>query len=367
MVSYNQIQPFWKPPGVSIEVDPSQAGTPVNPKYGLLVGIAKGGTAAFDTPIAVGTQTDANAFFGAGSMLARMFAKWFSLNKSQILYALPIAEPGAGVAATGTITVTAAATVAGTLALYIAGQKVTVAIGSADTTATIATNINAAINAATDLPVTSTVATNVVTMTAKFKGLSGNDIRVETNYRGFYGGEILPTSLALTISGSNFLAGGTGSPAFTTGIANLGDAPYKFVVNPFSDSGTISVWDTEYGFTDSGRWGWIRQSYGQIFSARRDTYSNLITYGPTNNSAVYHIMAVEQLSPSPVWEWAAQFGAQAARAFSLDPARPLQTLQLNDCLPAPVASRFNKTQLNALASLGLAIQGTDIDGSGGAG
>jgi phage tail sheath gpL-like len=372
MVSFNNIQPYWKLPGVSIEVDPSQAGTPVNPKYGLLVGIAKGGTAPFDTPVAVGTQTDANAFFGTGSMLARMFAKWFSLNKSQILFALPIAEPGAGVAATGTITVTAAATVAGTLALYIAGQKVTVAIGSADTTAVIATNINAAINAVTDLPVTSTVATNVVTLTAKFKGLSGNDIRVETNYRGFYGGEVLPTSLALTISGSNFLTGGTGTPTFTTGIANLGDAPYKFVVNPFSDSGTISVWDTEYGFTDSGRWGWIRQSYGQVFSARRDTYSNLITYGPTNNSAIYHIMAVENLSPSPVWEWAAQFGAQAARAFSLDPARPLQTLQLNDVLPAPyavagVAARFNKTQLNALASVGLAIQGTDIDGSGGSG
>jgi phage tail sheath gpL-like len=90
MVSFNQIQPFWKLPGVSIEVDPSQAGTPVNPKYGLLVGIAKGGTAPVDTPIAVGTQTDANAFFGVGSMLARMFAKWFSLNKSQILFALPL-------------------------------------------------------------------------------------------------------------------------------------------------------------------------------------------------------------------------------------------------------------------------------------
>jgi phage tail sheath gpL-like len=65
MVSFNNIQPYWKLPGPSIEVDPSQAGTPVNPKYGLLVGIAKGGTAPFDTPVAVGTQTDANAFFRA--------------------------------------------------------------------------------------------------------------------------------------------------------------------------------------------------------------------------------------------------------------------------------------------------------------
>lgn len=372
MVSFNSIQPYWKLPGVSIEVDPSMAGTPTNPKYGLLVGIAKGGTATPSTPIAVGTQRDADAFFGQGSMLARMFHHWFSLNRSSILFALPLDEPSSGVASTGTITVTSAPTVAGTLALYIAGQKLAVGIASADTTANVATKISAAINAALDLPVTSTVSTNVVTPTAKFKGAVGNDIRMELNYRGFYGGEVTPTSLVLTFSGSGFLSGGTGIPDWVGPIANLGDAPYKFVVNPFTDTGTIALWDVEYGFTDSGRWGWLRQSYGQVFSARRDTYSNLISYGPGNNSAIYHIMAVEQQSPSPVWEWAAQFGAQAARAFSIDPARPLQTLQLIDCLPAPVAlggiaARFNKTQLNALASVGLAIQGTDVDGSGGAG
>lgn len=372
MVSFNQIQPYWKLPGVSIEVDPSMAGTPVIQKFGLLVGIAKGGTAAPSTPIAVGTQRDADLFFGQGSMLARMFHHWFSLNRSSILYALPVDEPAAGVAATGTITVTSAPTVAGTLALYIAGQKLAVGIAAADTTAIVAGNIRTAINAAVDLPVTATVATNVVTLTAKWKGVLGNDIRMELNYRGFYGAEQTPTSLALTFSGSGFLAGGTGTPDWVAPIANLGDFPYKFVVNPFSDSGTIALWDVEYGFSDSGRWGWLRQSYGQIFSARRDTYSNLISYGPTNNSAVYHVMSVEQQSPSPIWEWAAQFGAQAARAFSIDPARPLQTLPLTDCLPAPgavagVAARFNKTQLNALASTGLAIQGTDVDGSGGAG
>jgi phage tail sheath gpL-like len=361
MVSFNSIQPFWKLPGVNAEVDPSQAGTPVNPKWGLLVGHAKGGTAPFDVPVAVGTQADANAFFGNGSMLATMFKRWFALNKSTILFALPIAEPGAGVAATGTITVTAAATVAGTLALYIAGQKLSVAIASSDTTANVATKINTAINAATDLPVTSTVATNVVTLTAKWKGLSGNDIRMELNYLGFYGGEVLPTTLALTFSGSGFLTGGTGTPDFTAGIANLGDVAYKFVALPFNDSGTYTVWDTEYGFTDSGRWGWIRQAYGQIFSAKRDTYANLITYGPTNNSALIHPMAFETTSPSPIWEWTAAFAAQAAAAFNLDPARPLQTLQLNGILPAPRNARFNKTQLNALANVGLAIQGTDLD------
>jgi phage tail sheath gpL-like len=167
MVSFNSIAPYWKPPGVNIEVDPSQAGTPVNLKFANLVAIAKGGVAPMDIPVAVGTQADADYFFGPGSMAANMFRVFFTLNRSQVLFITPIAEPVAGVAATGTITVTAAPTVAGTLALYVGSKKVPVGIGSADTTAQVATKIAAAINADTTLPVTATSSTATVTVTCK--------------------------------------------------------------------------------------------------------------------------------------------------------------------------------------------------------
>jgi phage tail sheath gpL-like len=333
---------------------------------GLLVGIAKGGTAPFNQIIPVGTQADADSLFGPGSMLARMFKAWFTTNRSTVLYALPIPEP-TGTAATGTITVSTAASVAGNIYHYIAGQRVTTTITASETVTTTATKIAAAINAVPDLPVTATSSAGVVTVTAKWKGVSANDVRCEDNVLGYYGGEQLPTGLAFTYSNSGFLAGGTGLPDFTTAIARLGDNAYKFVALPFNDSGTYQLWDLEYGFSDSGRWGWLRQSYGQIYSAKRDTYANLLTWGPTNNSAVISPLAVEQTAPSPLWEWAAAYAAQAARAFGIDPARPLQTLELLSCRPAPRDLRFNKTQLNALAKTGLAVQGTDVDGGTGAG
>jgi phage tail sheath gpL-like len=367
MVSFNSIAPYWKPPGVNIEVDPSQAGTPVNLKFANLVAIAKGGVAPMDIPVAVGTQADADYFFGPGSMAANMFRVFFTLNRSQVLFITPIAEPVAGVAATGTITVTAAPTVAGTLALYVGSKKVPVGIGSADTTAQVATKIAAAINADTTLPVTATSSTATVTVTCKWKGIDGNDIRMEVNYRTFYGGEYLPTTLALTIANSGFLTGGTGIPDFTTAIANFGDQPYKFIGLPWSDSGTYSVFDTEFGFSDSGRWGWIRQVYGQIFSARRGIYSALFSYGPTNNSPVISTLAIENTAPSPVYEWVAAYTAQAAKGFTNDPARPLQTLALTGILPARREARFNLTQLNGLATVGLAIQGTDVYSYAGSG
>jgi phage tail sheath gpL-like len=364
MVSFNQIVPNWKLPGTSIEVDPSQAGTPTSNKYALLVGYnIAAGTAPADQPIAVGTQNDADTFFGAGSMLARMFKQFFALTKGVPIFCLPVTPPSGGTAATGTVTVSNAPSAGGVLDLYIAGQHVAVAIGASDIVGTVATNIAAAINATTDLPVTATAASAVVTLTCKWKGISGNDIRMEDNLLGFYGGEVMPTGLALTYSGSNFLASGAGVPTWTNAIAALGDAPYRWVAMPFNDSGTYTAWNTEYGFGDSGRWGWIRQTYGEIFSGKRDTYANLITWGVTNNSPVISPMAWELATPTPLWECTAAYTARAAGAFAIDPARPLQTLTLDGVKLAPKATRFNKTQLNALAQTGMAIQ-SDLVGVG---
>jgi phage tail sheath gpL-like len=364
MVSFNQIQPNWKLPGTSVEVDPSLAGTPTAQKYALLAGYKlAGGSAPSNVPIAVGTQSDADTYFGAGSMLSRMFSRFFALTKGVPIFCLPLDAPSGGAAATGTITVSSAPSAAGILNLYIAGQNVSVSIGASDSANTVAASIEAAINAATDLPVTAGVATDVVTLTSKWKGISGNDIRMEDSLLGFYGGEQLPTGLALTYSGTNFLTGGSGVPTWTTAIANMGDAAYRWFACPFNDSGSYTALDTEYGFGDGGRWGWIRQVYGEIFSGYRDTYSNLMTWGVTNNSAVISPMPWEVATPAPLWECVAAYTARAAGAFNIDPARPLQTLTLDGIMLAPKATRFNKTQLNALAQTGLAIQG-DMVGVG---
>lgn len=362
-ISFNQINPYWKLPGTSIEVDPSQAGTPVNPKYGLLIGHkTSAGSAIVNIPVAIASQADADAQFGAGSMLSAMFRRFFGINRSQVLFCLPIAEVGAGTAATGGITVSGAPSASGVLSLYIAGQRVPVSIGQTDTTAQVATKIGAAVNAATDLPVTASVASSTATLTAKWKGQTSSDIRVEDSILGPNGGEVLPSGLALTYPAGNVLASGTGTPDLTSAIAAMGDAPWKFVALPFGDTASLAAFATEFGYSDSGRWGWIRQTYGQVFGAVRDTYANLMTLGPTRNDPVISQLAVEPASPAPIWEWTAAYCAQAARAFTIDPSAPLQTLTLDGIAPAPPQSRFNKTQLNALAGVGLAIQGTDLDG-----
>lgn len=357
MVSFNQIPAGWKLPLVSIELDASQASTPNQPKYALIADYKiAAGTGVADTVTACGSVAQARALGGVGSPLAQAFEKFQAINKGTPVFVLPIAEPAAGVKAAGDVAVSAAPTVAGTQSFYIAGQKVVVGAVASDTTATFATKFAAAVNAKTTLPVVATVNASTVTLTAKWKGATGNDIRVEENILGPNGNEVRPAGLGLTFPAGNVLSGGTGVPDWTNAIANLGDAPYDFVAMGHTDSGSLLAWGTEYGFGDGGRWGWMREMYGQVWSARRDTYANLMSWGVSNNAPVISVEAVELLSPSPIWEWAATYAARAAQALSIDPARPLQTLTQDGIIAAPRAGRFAKTELQGLAGAGLAVQ-----------
>jgi phage tail sheath gpL-like len=361
-ISFSQIPANIKVPLYWVEVDPSMAGLPQLGLRALLVGtMITGGDAPADVPIAVGSQAQADAHFGQGSELSRMFKAFYANNFANEVWGLPVAEPAAATAATGTIQVATPPTDAGTIHLYIGGEHVPINIGATDTVDQIATAINDAINENFDLPVEATVATDIVTLTCLWKGINGNEITVSLNYYGTIGGERLPNGLTLTLPAGGVLAGGVGVPDFDTAISNMGEQEFEYVAMPYSDSTSLFAWDQEYGFTDTGRWGWMRQHFGHVFSAKRGTYPDLLTFGATQNSGVTSIMGVEVTSPSPAYEWAAAYTAKAQRALVNDPARPLQTLALNQIKCAPLHQRFDFEELNSLASTGIAIQKPGAD------
>lgn len=359
-VSFPSFPSGWRLPLFWSEVDPSMAGggNPLHPA--LLVGQVVSGAAnppPAGVPIAVGSASMAISYFGAGSMLARMCARFLAINPSATLFALPIADPGSGVAATGKITVSTGATGAGVLTIYIAGQAVEVAVGATDTMATIATNTVAAVNAIATLPVTATIGTtghtNDVDLLCNWLGSTGNDIQIQPNYLGAANDEFLPAGVTLAIVP---MASGAGNPSWSAPIAALGDDVYYYTGMPYTDTVSLQAWDTEYGFTQGGRWGWMRQLYGNVYGAIRGSYSTLVSWGPTGNSGVESIMGVEPSSPSPVWEWTAAYTAQAAAGFEEDPARPLQTLELTGIIPATKTDRWTKAEANTLAGVGVAVQ-----------
>ena len=354
-VSFNYIPATVRVPLFYAEMDNTQAGYFSQNKRTLLIGQKlAAGTAAVNTPTLVSTTDMAKTLFGQGSMLARMHALYRLQDSFGEVWCIAVADAGAGTNASGTITVTGPATAAGTIALYVSGQLVSVGVAANDSANTIAASINTAINAAVDLPVTSTVATNVVTLTCRWKGATGNDVSILDSFRGWAGGQALPAGVALAYSGGGLLTGGATNPTLTGAVITaMGDDEYDFVVHPYADSTSLDAFQTE--FNDSvGRWAWSRQVYGHCYTALRGTLSALTTAGALRNDPHHTIAGIDVDCPNPSWEYAAAYGGANSVCLQVDVARPTQTTQLTGILAPRAGKRFILTERQSLLNYGIA-------------
>ena len=337
------------------EIDPSRANTAPAAQTTLLIGQMLGaGTYTPNLPIRAPSPAAVIAGAGFGSILAGMAAMYALNDPSAAIDVLPVSDAGGATAATNTITITGPATASGTLALYVAGVLVPVAVTVGDTATTIAANIVTAINTSTGqavstmancgLPVTATSAAGVVTITARNAGLCGNDIDVRINYRGSAAGEVTPAGVGVTIA-SPQCTGGATNPTITTALSNLADHPYDFIVVAATDSATLNALQS-FLSDATGRWSPLMQLYGGVFAAMRNTAGSLATAGIARNDQHLEIVGFYD-SPSPVWWWAAYFAALQAASLRNDPAQPVQSLSGLGLLAPPKQSRFPLTVRNS--------------------
>jgi phage tail sheath gpL-like len=347
-ISFNAVPSSLRVPFVAVEFDNTRAqqGPAILPYRALLVGqkLTAGGTAVANTLYKVTTADQVLTLAGRGSMLHRMAMAYFANNKFSETWIGVLGDNGAGVQATGTITVTGPATATGTISLYLGGVRVPVAVVNGDAQNAIATAINAAINANLDLPVTSSVTTNVVTLTFRHKGLVGNEFDIRANYQD---GESLPAGVSLAVVA---MSAGTTNPVLTTLITALGDSWFQVVAHPYTDATSLTAIENEM----ASRFGPMRMIDGVAFTAKQDTFGNLATLGLGRNSQHSSIMAANS-SPTPPMEIAAAVGAVAAYYAQIDPARPFQTLPLNGVLPPAETSRFTNSERNTLLFDGISV------------
>lgn len=351
MISFNTIPSNVRVPLFYAEVDNSQAGYFSQALRTLIIGQKlAAGTGAADTPLLISRNDEAKTQFGIGSMLARMHEVYRANDPVGEVWCIALDDPAAGVAASGTLTVTGPATGAGTLNLYIGAQRVQVAVASADAASAIATAISAAITADTTLPVTASAALGVVTVTARHKGLLGNDIKLQLNYRGLAGGETTPAGVAVAIVA---MASGAGSSTLTAALSAMGDEEYDFIIHPFSDSTTLDAFKTLMADT-AGRWAYDKQIYGHVYSAKPGAFAALQAAGVLRNDQHATLAGYEAAVPNTPWDYAAAYGARNAVFIAADPARPTQTGELIGILPAPAGSRFLLTERQTLLNSGIA-------------
>lgn len=312
------------------------------------------------TPQLVSSATIAVQQFGGGSMLADMVGKYRQNDTFGELWALPLLDDPAAVAAVWTITVAGTPTVNGVIPLYVNGVLLQVAVTTAMASTAIATALATAINSAVDpytgSPISVTANTppaSVVTVTARNGGVAGNSNDIRFAYLGASAGEVIPSGITLTVA-QTVVGAGNPSTLLNTLLIALMDQPYDFIAMPYTDTASTTA-STAFMNDTVGRWSWQRQDYGHVFSAAQGIVSALQTLGTTGpglNDQHLSIMGYNS-SPSPSWHWAAAFAGASANSLRADPGLPLHTVPLLGIYAPPQASRFQQTDRNTLAFSGI--------------
>lgn len=277
--------------------------------HGTSVGtLADGGIAL------CGSVEQARALAGRGSMLESMFIRTRRNAPLQEIWLGRVAE--ATTAQVRTITVGTPPAAGGQGVLSIAGEEVVVNVAAGDNAATVAAALSAAINAyfnpitKISLPFTASVASNVVSITARHKGTyaAGIDVHVPVldGLNAFTGLFTLAVGTA-----------GAGVPDVASVLAAMGDDPFEIVVSAFGDDANRLKLDNLHSST-SGRWSYAEQLYGHVFYPRTDTVANLATAGLARDS--WHISLIPLMPAAagmarPDYEFVAAVVARIAPFF----------------------------------------------------
>lgn len=350
-VSFNNIPNDVRVPLFYGEIDNSMAssGAAASMKRLIVAQMNDDATGAAGVLAIASRQSDVDAIAGDGSMLSAMYRTFRRGDPLGQIWVLPV-KLATGTASTGKLTVTGAATEAGLLNAYIAGRRLRVTVANGMTAVAAGTALANAINAAVNMPVKAVAAGGEVTLTAKWKGLTGNDIRLEMNRAGLANGERTPAGLTVAVTA---MAGGVGSPDMDDVLAAVGDEEFEFVCQPYTDTASLDAcrdWMSDI----SGRWAWSSLIYGHVYSAMRGTLGSLVAAGVVRNDQHMTIAGFETNVMAPVWEVAAAFASRTAVFISADVARPTQTGELLGIDAAPPGERFMLQERQALLSNGIA-------------
>tara|TARA_R110001606_G_scaffold173138_1_gene319375 strand:- start:6046 stop:7521 length:1476 start_codon:yes stop_codon:yes gene_type:complete len=350
MISFNDIPNNVRVPGSYVEMDNTNAtnGLATEAHVMMLIGqTTSAGTEGNEEVISVFSADQAATFFGVGSQLHLMCKSVFTNQNTMQVQAIGLADDGGATPAQNTITLTGVPTAGGTLHLHIAGVYTSVGVLSTDTISTIATRIADEVTANTELPITASATLGVTTFVAKNGGTVGNDMPIILNWFGASSNHFTPDGLTVTIAQS--VAGAT-DPDVGDAIAVFSDTIINHIVCPYSDNTSLTAIKDEM----DRRWNPIIQLEGHAFTASKGTASALITIGGGHNNEHLTYWDSGQTNPTPSYVRLCALVGRAAPAIEIDPARPVQTLDIKGCIGDKKDTQRTYIEATALLNAGIA-------------
>ena len=196
----------------------------------------------------VTSATQAAERFGFGSPIHLAVKQLFPANGDGVgtipVTIYPLVDDGAGAAAAGDITPSGTATKAGAAYVIINNiRSQAFAIEVGDTVALVTAKMETAVNAILDVPVVAVDGTTKLDLTAKWKGVSSNDLLFSVE-----GGEGTGITFVATQP-----TGGLVNPNIDAALAQIGNVWETMLLNclNLADTTTLDKYQTE----GEGRWG----------------------------------------------------------------------------------------------------------------
>jgi len=341
-VSNSIILPFI---GVSFDNSKAVQGPATLPVQALIMGQKIAAGSAVEGVLYLITSADeARTLGGVGSQIHRLAVKWFNTNKLTPTYIVTMADAGGSAAAIYSLPITGTATAPGELPVYIDAKRFAVSVATGDTAATLGAALVTAINADTTLGLTAAFTAGALVLTAANKGVSAGDFSVLVNY---YPGEITPAGITV---GTLTTTPGTGEPDVAAALAAVGDMWFNIYVGSYSDGTNLAKIET---FLEAQA-GVDIQKDGEYYTAKKDSLSNMITYGTdTARNCPWVVTEDGYGCPEGVGAIASAVAAATALSIVGDPAVPLHRMVL-DLLPALPSARRTMAERNQLAKAGVA-------------
>lgn len=250
--------------------------------------VGSGGTAAASTPVKLTSVAQAEDLFGDSQVVdaARI---WFRsrLSAGRELWAFGF-DQGTWTANTWTLTVASGtAPAGGTLNLRFGDFVIPVTVNRDDDQDAVAAAINTAINARTDVPATSTVLTNVVTVTSDYLGLEAQRIPVSVDLYSDRG-ERGVSGISVAVVNNTASAGEPGALVTT----NLTE-DYDWWLH--ANQGTAFL-DSLEDFLETG---WQeRNNYAHAFKAIYGTSQSAVTAVTSSRNDPHHTYVAQKDTPS---------------------------------------------------------------------
>lgn len=179
-------------------------------------------------------ESDIITYTGTGSVAHRMGKRWLSLCKTAKLYfCCPTAATGSAAIEKITVSFTSgsAPTAPGVFTVVIANTPCSYAYTTSDTATTIAAGVKNSILSKSDLPVTASNSSGVLTITGRISGVELNSIRVRASVTvGTNVVSSLNTDIPIGSSGALGAAIGVGDVDYTNVLATILGQKYDVIV-----------------------------------------------------------------------------------------------------------------------------------------